>query len=144
MAALPPAIPPAAPVQDLPLSPAIGLIGKMKDTLEGRVVGILVDDGSDPAPVAALRKAQVQTLLVTTAADQQAVLWFGPEPSQIAVTAAELIDLGVAEPKQGPAVDVLLRAAVGTAADVELVPHQLDTAPRGGVGAVLRYADSSA
>ena len=57
MDALPDAIAPAAPVQDLPLSPATGLIGKMKDTLEGRVVGILVDEGSDPAVVAALRKA---------------------------------------------------------------------------------------
>jgi len=57
MGALPDAITPAAPVQDLPLSPATGLIGKMKDTLEGRVVGILVDEGSDPASIAALRKA---------------------------------------------------------------------------------------
>ena len=57
MDAMPDAIPPAAPVQDLPLSPATGLIRKMKDTLEGRVVGILVDEGSDPAAVTALRKA---------------------------------------------------------------------------------------
>ncbi len=57
MTDLPDAIAPAAPVQDLPLSPATGLIGRMKDTLEGRVVGILVDEGSDPAAVAALRKA---------------------------------------------------------------------------------------
>jgi hypothetical protein len=92
--------------------------------------------------VAALRKAQVQTLLITTAADQDATLFFGPEPSQLAMTASELADLGVDAPQAGPAVDVLLRAAVGTGADVEVVPHEMEQSPRGGVGAVLRYADS--
>jgi catalase len=38
-------------------SPALQIIGKMKATLEGRVVGILVNDGSDGAAVAMLRKA---------------------------------------------------------------------------------------
>ncbi len=44
-------------VVDMALSPAIQLIGKMKDTLKGRSVGILVDDGSDAATVKALSKA---------------------------------------------------------------------------------------
>ncbi|MCW2713859.1 MAG: hypothetical protein JWN88_906 [Frankiales bacterium] len=92
--------------------------------------------------VAALRKAQVQTLLVTTAADQTATLWFGPDPLAVALTAAELRDLGVEEPTEGPLVDVLLRAAIGSGADVQVVPHELEQSPRGGVGAVLRYADS--
>ena len=30
----------------------------------------------------------------------------------------------------------------GSAADAQLVPHELATAPQDGVGAVLRYADS--
>jgi catalase len=55
--ALPPAPKAAAPVQDLPLSPALQIIGRMKKTLEGRCVGILVDDGSDASTVTALRKA---------------------------------------------------------------------------------------
>jgi hypothetical protein len=91
--------------------------------------------------VAALRKAQVQTLLVTTGAPQDATLWFGPDATAVAETAAELRDLGVAEPLEGPLVDVCIRAAVATGADVQLVPHQLDTAPNGGIGALLRYAD---
>jgi len=57
MEQLPPAEIPAAPVQDHPPSPALQLIGKMKPTLEGRVVGILVDDGSDAAAVDGLRAA---------------------------------------------------------------------------------------
>ena len=56
-AALPPAPDLAAPVQDMAPSPALQIIGKMKDTLEGRCVGILVNDGSDGTLVAALRKA---------------------------------------------------------------------------------------
>jgi catalase len=54
---MPPAPQPAAPVQDMSLSPALQIIGKMKDTLAGRCVGILVNDGSDAKLVAALKKA---------------------------------------------------------------------------------------
>ncbi len=57
MDALPPAPKAAAQVQDLPESPALQIIGKMKDTLKGRAVGILVADGSDAAAIKALRKA---------------------------------------------------------------------------------------
>ncbi|MEO8835537.1 MAG: catalase, partial [Caldimonas sp.] len=54
---LPDAPPAARPVQDMALSPALQLIGKMKATLEGRCVAILVNDGSDGKRVAALRQA---------------------------------------------------------------------------------------
>jgi catalase len=57
MAKLPPARKAAADVLDLPLSPALQIIGKMKSTLEGRAVGILIDDGSDATVITALRKA---------------------------------------------------------------------------------------
>lgn len=55
--ALPPAPPAAVKAEDRPPSPSLQIIGKMKATLEGRQVGILVDDGSDAATVKALRKA---------------------------------------------------------------------------------------
>ncbi|MDF4003421.1 catalase [Luteibacter sp. PPL552] len=57
MDSLPPA--PAARVApiDMPVSPALQIIGKMKRTLEGRVVGILVNDGSDAKTVSALKTA---------------------------------------------------------------------------------------
>jgi catalase len=54
---LPDAPAPAAPVQDLEPSPAVQIIGKMKDTLEGRAVGILIADGSDGAAIKELQKA---------------------------------------------------------------------------------------
>ncbi len=46
-----------APVLDVAPSPALQIIGKMKDTLEGRAVGILIADGSDAKIVAALSAA---------------------------------------------------------------------------------------
>jgi hypothetical protein len=54
---LPSALPAAAPVQDREPSPALQIIGKMKNTLEGRIIGILVADGSDGAVINELRKA---------------------------------------------------------------------------------------
>ncbi|MEP7328694.1 MAG: catalase [Betaproteobacteria bacterium] len=56
---VPPAAPTAVASADLPLSPALQLIGKMKDTLAGRAIGILVADGSDAKLIAALTKACV-------------------------------------------------------------------------------------
>jgi catalase len=59
MDALPPAPPAAVPAIDMPPSPALQIIGKMKDTLKGRKVGILVADGSDGKAIEAVRKAAV-------------------------------------------------------------------------------------
>ena len=57
LAELPPAPPLAEPVQDLPPSPQLRIIDRMKPTLEGRAIGILVADGSNGTTVANLRKA---------------------------------------------------------------------------------------
>ncbi len=54
---LPPAPVAAAPVQDLEPSPALQIIGNMKDTLAGRCIGILLNDGSDGKALSAIRKA---------------------------------------------------------------------------------------
>jgi catalase len=56
LASLPKAPPPAAPVQDLPVSPALRIIDRMKDTLDGRSVGILIAEGSNARMIAELRK----------------------------------------------------------------------------------------
>jgi catalase len=63
---LPTAPKPAAPVQDLPESPATTLIPRMKETLEGRAVGILVADGSDAGTVDSIRKAAEEAGAVVT------------------------------------------------------------------------------
>ncbi len=57
MDALPAAAKAAAPVREFASSPALQIIGKMKDTLKGRCIGILVADGSDAKLIASLRLA---------------------------------------------------------------------------------------
>ena len=47
----------AAPVQELPPSPALQIIGKMKNTPQGRAIGILFADGSDRKAIEALQAA---------------------------------------------------------------------------------------
>ncbi|WP_176696063.1 catalase [Phenylobacterium immobile] len=47
----------AAEPQDMDLSPALRIVGKYPQTLEGRAVGVLVTDGADGAVVAAVKKA---------------------------------------------------------------------------------------
>ena len=51
---------PAAPVQKLNPSPALQIIGKMKDTLRGRAIGILIADGSDGALVKKIKRAAIE------------------------------------------------------------------------------------
>lgn len=54
---LPEASSAAAPVIDMPPSPALRIVGNMKKTLEGRVVGILIADGTDANEVSAVEDA---------------------------------------------------------------------------------------
>ena len=57
MDALPAAPEVAVAPEDLPPAPEVRVIGRMLPTLQGRCVGILIDDGSDAGTVAAVRKA---------------------------------------------------------------------------------------
>jgi catalase len=47
----------AAPVRKMEPSPALQIIGKMKDTLKGRAIGILIADGSDGVVIKKIKKA---------------------------------------------------------------------------------------
>jgi catalase len=47
----------AAPVREMKPSPALQIIGKMKDTLMGRAIGILIAEGSDGAIIKKIKKA---------------------------------------------------------------------------------------
>ena len=57
LAKLPDAPKAASPVKQMKPSPALQIIGKMKNTLEGRAVGILIADGSDGAVIKKIKKA---------------------------------------------------------------------------------------
>ena len=49
----------AAPVLEMAPSPSLQLIGKMKDTLMGRAIGILISDGSDGTVIKRLEEAAI-------------------------------------------------------------------------------------
>ena len=111
------------------------------------------------ATVRALDMAQVAVLLIGEDPNDRS-LWFGPEPTAIATSAEELRALGVPEPIEGRATDVLIRAAIGSGAAIRLLearpalgPGAPDLEgmapapepgrpeePREGVGALLRWA----
>jgi len=54
---LPEPAPTATPARDMPAVPEVRIIGRTKDTLQGRCIGILFDEGSDAGLIASLRKA---------------------------------------------------------------------------------------
>ncbi|MDP2813256.1 MAG: catalase HPII, partial [Erysipelotrichaceae bacterium] len=54
---VPKALKAEVPIKKLDPSPALQIIGKMKKTLLGRAVGILIADGSDPEAIMDIKKA---------------------------------------------------------------------------------------
>ncbi len=91
------------------------------------------------ATLDALRKAQVDTLLIAPRGEDDRVAWFAvTEPSQAATDRRLLADLGVESLAEGPLQDVLVRSAYATGARVRVVPEELS--PSEGVGATLRYS----
>lgn len=92
------------------------------------------------AAVAALQRGQVAALLLNHPPAASLRLWTGPRPTQLALSEEELLACGVRAPREEPADEVLVRALVGTSAELVVVPEDellLDE----GVGALLRYAD---
>jgi peptide subunit release factor 1 (eRF1) len=91
--------------------------------------------------VEALRKAQVETLVLADQPDDEQ-LFAGSGPLELGVSREDVSALGVADAQQVPADLALLRAAVGSDAAVVVVPR---TAMPGDipVAAVLRYTDAS-
>ncbi len=57
MPALPPPAPTATPAQALPAAPEVRVIGRGRNLLKGRCIGILFDEGSDAGRIDRLRKA---------------------------------------------------------------------------------------
>ena len=62
--------------------------------------------------------------------------WFGPEPTQIALDRETLEAMGVEHPQCCRLNDVCVRAALGTSADVRVVPKAV---VKDGIGAILRF-----
>ena len=86
--------------------------------------------------VEALQMAQVQTLLVHDDPEDDRTIWFGPEPLHIGLDEAAVRAMGVDEPWEARAIDVCIRAALGSSAEVRVVPKSvLDR----NLGAILRF-----
>lgn len=90
--------------------------------------------------VGALRMGQVGTLLFTDVFDRGLRGWFGPEPVHLGLTRDDLADMGVDDPREGDLGEIMLRAALGTSAEVRLVTGGVEETPAQGVGALLRFA----
>lgn len=87
--------------------------------------------------VEALQMHLVQTLLVHEDVDDARMAWFGPEPGLIGLQRSDLESMGVEHPEEARLVDICVRAALGTGADVRVVtPDELTD----GLGAILRTA----
>jgi hypothetical protein len=87
----------------------------------------------------ALRRAQVDTLVIADHPESTDRLWFGPAPTDVATSAADLRAVNVSEPEQDRADAVLARALTQTGAEIVVLPE--DGPPlEHGIGAVLRFA----
>jgi hypothetical protein len=87
------------------------------------------------AVVAALQGAMVDTLLVHDDLGDDRTAWFGPEPNHIGLDESDLAAMGVQRSQTARLIDVAVRAAMGTGAEVRVVPA---ATVQSGLGAVLR------
>jgi hypothetical protein len=97
--------------------------------------------GLDPV-IDALRRAQVDTLVLVDKPSARVHAWVGPEPTQLARDADELHDLGVDAPQPDRLDSAMVRALAGTSAALLTVPPEDVNLPDG-VAALLRYGDAS-
>jgi phosphoglycolate phosphatase-like HAD superfamily hydrolase len=90
----------------------------------------------------ALRKAQVDTLVLSDDPSSTATAWIGPEPLLLAETDSELSDLGVTDIQHDRLDAALVRALAGSGAGLVITPggHQY---VQQGIAALLRYTDAS-
>lgn len=135
------------------IADALGDFAKYRDRAAEVLATHPATDGTDyalnaadgpEAVLGALQKAQVGTLLLAADLAEDTTAYFGPAPTMVSATPQELEQMGVSDPQEGPLVDILLRAALGTGAEVLLVPAGTPDSPEGGVGALLRYSDNAA
>ena len=85
----------------------------------------------------ALFEGRVDTLLVHADPEDDRVAFFGAEASQVAADEETFTALGI-ECRQGPLLEVALRAAHGTGATIAFVPVHGRSVPSDGIGAILR------
>ncbi|MFE9203145.1 Vms1/Ankzf1 family peptidyl-tRNA hydrolase [Micromonospora sp. NPDC006431] len=121
-----------AEVADQRISVALDRFGTQEDVGAGLA-----------AVVSALQRNQVDTMLIVDDPSATGELWVGPEPTEIATDPQQLAAMSVADPQRVRADAALLRALVGTDADLTVLAPEEAPELTDGVGAVLRYVDAS-
>lgn len=90
--------------------------------------------------VAAVRRAQVEALLLQDEPSATTMLWAGADPFALGLRREDVSALGEEEPFEDRADAVLIRALIAQDADLVVVPAgSVELAGR--IGAILRYAD---
>jgi hypothetical protein len=92
--------------------------------------------------VEVLRKAQIETLVLSDDPSSTLSAFVGPGPLDLALDATELEALGVEVLGRDRLDSAVVRALAGTAADIFIVPGAHDFVTDG-IAALLRYADGS-
>ncbi|GAA1691399.1 hypothetical protein [Streptomyces yatensis] len=92
------------------------------------------------AALTALQRGQAHCLLLTRPVNLPESLWAGPEPTHVTLTEPDLHTFGVHTGRQEPAGAVVVRALVGTGAELITVPRE-ELSLEDGVGVLLRYHD---
>lgn len=94
------------------------------------------------AVVDAVRRSQVDTVVLSDDPSSTLTAWIGPEPLQVGTDRGDLEAMGVTEPMQVRFDAALLRALAGSGAQLLITPNAHRYVP-GGLGALLRYDDAS-
>lgn len=92
-----------------------------------------------PETFAALARGEVAALLVVPGALEGRTAWFGPQVASVLAEGEELPPADWGPAVLGPLADVAVRAALGTRAQVRLVPDGLPGSPAEGIGAFCRF-----
>ena len=90
----------------------------------------------------ALRAAAVDTLVISDDPSSTLRAFIGPEAVQLGRTKDELTSIGVSDPGTDRLDSALVRAVVGTGADMVVTPNAHDYVADG-VGALLRYDEGA-
>lgn len=90
------------------------------------------------AAVAALQRGQAQALLLNHPAEHPTPAWAGSSPTHIALSAEELRVYGSSSAYETPLDSALIRATVGTGAELVVLPQQ-EVTLADGAGVLLRH-----
>jgi len=94
-----------------------------------------------PGVVEAVRRSQADTVVLSDDPSSTLTAWIGPEPLQVALNREDLEAMGVDEPRETRFDAALLRAVVGSGADLMVTPNAHDYV-EDGIAALLRYDDA--